>query len=80
MEDDGDGLSRFEIGKIDLAGFMNNDKSLEVQIKLKSVSLDDIRPDSNLAIKRLVIICHVKVRGPFVQTLCIEKYSYMDAI
>ena len=24
-------------------------------------------------------IC-VKVRGPFVQTLCIEKDSYMDAI
>ena len=23
---------------------------------------------------------YVKVRGPFVQTLCIEKDSYMDAI
>ena len=25
-------------------------------------------------------ICLLKVRGPFVQTLCIEKDSYMDAI
>ena len=24
--------------------------------------------------------CPLKVRGPFVQTLCIEKDSYMDAI
>ena len=24
--------------------------------------------------------CNLKVRGPFVQTLCIEKDSYMDAI
>ena len=24
--------------------------------------------------------CDIKVRGPVVQTLCIEKDSYMDAI
>ena len=27
-----------------------------------------------------LFILYIKVRGPFVQTLCIEKDSYMDAI
>ena len=26
------------------------------------------------------VVMNLKVRGPFVQTLCIEKDSYMDAI
>ena len=29
---------------------------------------------------RLERLIDLKVRGPFVQTLCIEKDSYMDAI
>ena len=52
MKDEGEGVSRFEMGKIDIAGLMNNDGSLEVQVKLKSISLDDIRECSNLAEKR----------------------------
>ena len=30
--------------------------------------------------KYMVCVPILKVRGPFVQTLCIEKDSYMDAI
>ena len=32
------------------------------------------------SMKGLSKLLLVKVRGPFVQTLCIEKDSYMDAI
>ncbi|CAH1799951.1 unnamed protein product [Owenia fusiformis] len=49
-----DGLSRFEIGRIDMSVFMNPDTSMEVGIRLQSLAMDDIRPDSQLAIKRIL--------------------------
>ena len=33
-----------------------------------------------LTVKWIWVYFSFKVRGPFVQTLCIEKESYMDAI
>ena len=48
------GLSRFEMGKITVGAILYNDRSLEVTLKLQSVILDDIRSNSNLAIKRYV--------------------------
>ena len=52
VKDELDALSRFEIGRIDVAGMLNHDSSLEVKVKLQSISLDDIREHSNLAVKR----------------------------
>ena len=49
-----EGLSLFEAGKLDISGLSNNDGSLEVDLCLKSVSLDDVREHSNLAVKRFV--------------------------
>ena len=54
VRDELDELSRFEIGRIDIDGLLKDDSSLEVKVKLQSVSLDDIRENSNLAVKRWV--------------------------
>ena len=51
-----EGLSLFEAGKLDISGLSNNDGSLEVDLCLKSVSLDDVREHSNLAVKRFVFV------------------------
>lgn len=55
-QEDIDGLSQFETGKLDVSGQLNNDGSLEVDLCLKSVSLDDVREHSNLAVKRCVFV------------------------
>jgi vacuolar protein sorting-associated protein 13A/C len=55
VRDELDELSRFEIGRIDMGGMLNADSSLELLIKLQSISLDDIREHSNLAVKRLIM-------------------------
>ena len=54
MQDELGGLARFEIGRIDMTGMLNteSDISLEVKILLRSISLDDIRQHSTLAVKR----------------------------
>ena len=54
VQDELGGLARFEIGRIDINGMLNteSDVSLEMRILLQSISLDDIRQHSTLAVKR----------------------------
>ena len=57
VQDELGGLARFEIGRIDITGMLNteSDVSLEMRILLQSISLDDIRQHSTLAVKRYLI-------------------------
>ena len=55
-QEDVDGLAQFETGKLDVSGQWNNDGSLEVDLCLKSMSLDDVREHSSLAVKRFVYV------------------------
>lgn len=54
VQDELGGLARFEIGRLDINGMLNteSDTSLELRVLLQSVSLDDIRQHSTLAVKR----------------------------
>ena len=52
--DDGEGLSRLELGVTDLTGTLHHDGGMEVVFAVKAVAMEDIRDHSNLAEKRLI--------------------------
>lgn len=55
VHDELDALSMFEIGRIDISCVLDDDSSLDVKVKLQSISLDDVRENSTLAIKRYAL-------------------------
>ena len=52
------------------------------EIVIREIRIDEAagRGDSDSRMTSFDVIMPLKIRGPFVQTLCIEKDSYMDAI
>ena len=46
------GFAKFTMGQIDVDGKLDNDGTQEYVVRLKSVAMDDIRPESNLEVKR----------------------------
>ncbi|KAH9508956.1 hypothetical protein Btru_048395 [Bulinus truncatus] len=56
-------LCLLDLEKISLCGMSKSDGELNVDISLLSVDLSDTRPDSNLAVKR-VLECITKVKNP----------------
>ena len=71
VRDEGESLAYFEIGKFDLSGVLNNDSSLEVQLALASVCVDDVRTHSNLAVKRSVADMVMSNRNTSNMNVCI---------
>jgi hypothetical protein len=51
-QDDGEGLARLSIGAMHVGGALTSEGLNEVVFSLKSLTLTDIRPHSDLAVKR----------------------------
>jgi len=60
-EGGGEGLASFAVGRVAFSGLLNNNGVVEVFLSLKSLTLTDIRPNSDLAVKQYVIL--VVLRG-----------------
>ena len=51
-EEGGEGLASFAVGRVVFSGLLNNNGVVDVLLSLKSVTLTDIRPNSDLAVKQ----------------------------
>ena len=58
VDDWTEGLARFEIGQLAVGVTLNSEDAIQLQCTLQSVSMVDIRPNSELAVKKLVIFSH----------------------